>query len=436
MSGRPTAYVNARLIDPASGLDAPGALLTQNGRIADVGTDLFAEGVPDGFETVDCGGRVLCPGLVDSRVFIGEPGAEHKETLRSASEAAAAGGVTCIIMQPNTDPVIDDVPLVEYVKRQARDKAIVRIHPMAALTRGLRGTEMAELGLLAAADAVAFSDSDRAVADSQLMRRALSYASAFGLLICQYPEDPSLRGSGVMNAGEIAMRLGLSGIPTQAETIMVERDLRLVEMTGGRYHVSALSTKDAIDAVRRGKESGLPVTAAAVAHNFALNETAVGEYRTFAKTAPPLRSEDDRAYLVDAIADGTIDVISSGHDPQDPESKRLPFELAATGGIGLETLLPLALEMHHNGHIPLIDLLGLMTYKPADLLGLRYGRLKKDMAADLLIFEPGTPWRIEERRFRSKSKNSPFEGRPVQGRAWRTIVSGRTVYDAETDAEA
>ncbi|MDP7545902.1 MAG: dihydroorotase, partial [Alphaproteobacteria bacterium] len=301
-----TAYVNARLIDPASSLDSPGALLTEGGQIAGLGADLFPSGPPDGAEVVDCAGRVLCPGLIDMRVFVGEPGAEHKETLASASEAAAAGGVTCIIVQPNTEPVIDEVALVEYVKRQARDKAVVRIHPMAAITKGLCGEKMAELGLLAEADAVAFTDADRSVANAQVMRRVLSYASAFDLLICHYPEEPALAGSGVMNAGEVAMRLGLPDIPTQAETIMVERDLRLVEMTGGRYHAACLSTAQAIAALAAGKARGLPVSAAAAVHSFALNETAVGEYRSFAKTAPPLRDEADRQAVVAGLADGTI----------------------------------------------------------------------------------------------------------------------------------
>jgi len=430
VSAAPIAYLNARLIDPASGLDAPGALLSKGGTIADVDPQLFNDGVPEDMATVDCGGRVLCPGLVDMRVFIGEPGAEHKETLRSAGEAAAAGGVTCIVMQPNTDPVIDEVPLVEYVKRQARDKAAVRIHPMAAITKGLQGQQMAELGLLAEADAVAFTDADRAVASAQMMRRVLSYASAFDLLVCQYPEEPTLRGSGAMNEGEVAMRLGLSGIPTQAETIMIERDLRLVELTGGRYHAAAVSTADAVDAIRAAKKRSLPVTAAVAPYNFGLNETSVGDYRTFAKTAPPLRSEADRAAIEDAVADGSIDVICSCHEPQDPESKRLPFEQAATGVIGLETLLPVALELYHNRRLELPALLAKMTCNPADLLGLHYGRLQPGAPADLLIFDPDVPWRIDENAFRSKSKNSPFTERPVQGRPWRTIVAGDTVFDA------
>ena len=422
------AYINARLIDPASGLDDAGGLLTQDGRIVGLGADIFKDGVPEGAEVVDCGGRVLCPGLIDMRVFVGEPGAEHKETLASASEAAAAGGVTCIIVQPNTEPVIDDVALVEYIKRQARDKAKVRIHPMAAITKGLRGEQMAELGLLAEADAVAFTDADRSIADAQVMRRVLSYASTFDLLICHYPEEPRLAGDGVMNSGEIAMRLGLPGIPTQAETIMVERDLRLVEMTGGRYHASCLSTAHAIEAMARGKARGLPVTAAAAVHSFALNEMAVGQYRSFAKTAPPLRDEADRAAVVAGLADGTIDVICSCHDPQDVESKRLPFELAATGIIGLETMLPLALELYHNGAMSLIDLLATMTARPAELLGLRGGKLAVGAPADLLLFDPNKPWRIDEDRFHSKSKNTPYHGRPVQGRPWRTIVGGKMVY--------
>ena len=424
------AYINARLIDPASGWDGPGTLFTEGGLIADLQPD---DAVPGGAEVVDCGGRVLCPGLIDMRVFVGEPGAEHKETLASASEAAAAGGVTCIIMQPNTEPVIDDVPLVEYIKRQARDKAKVRIHPMAAITRGLLGEQMAELGLLSKADAVAFTDADRTVTDAQVLRRVLSYASAFDLLVCQYLEEPNLASNGVMNQGEIAMRLGLPGIPTQAETIMVERDLRLVEMTGGRYHAACLSTSQAIEAIARGKSQGLPITAAAAVHNFALNEGAVGEYRSFAKTAPPLRDEMDRQAVVQGLADGTIDVICSCHDPQDAESKRLPFELAATGIIGLETILPLSLELYHNGAISLIDLLAKMTSRPAELLRLRGGKLAPGSPADLLVFDPDKPWRIDEDKFHSKSKNTPYHGRPVQGRPWRTIVGGKVVYSVSDE---
>ena len=434
MSRRRTAYLNARLLDPASGLDAPGALLTEGDVIADFGPRLFNGGdVPADAELVDCGGRALCPGLIDMRVFVGEPGAEHKETLASAGLAAAAGGVTSFAAMPTTDPVIDEVALVEYVARRARDTSPVRVYPMAAITKGLAGEDMTEFGLLAEGGAIAFTDGDQAVADAGLMRRALSYATAFDLLICDYPQEPSLARDGAMNDGEIAMRLGLAGIPAAAETIIVERDAQLVELTGGRCHMSAISVAGAIDAVRRAKARGLRMTAACAPHNFALNDNAVGEYRTFAKTNPPLRDERDRRAVIEGLRDGAIEVISSGHDPQDPDAKRLPFEQAASGVIGLETLLPLALELVHNGHLTLLEALGKMTSAPARLLRLPVGRLARGAPADLLVFDLDLPWRIDDAAFRSKSKNSPFGGRPVQGRAWRTVVAGACVYDRARD---
>ncbi len=434
MSGRRVAYLNARLLDPASGLDAPGGLLTEDGVIADLGSELAGAELADGIERVDCGGRVLCPGLIDMRVFSGEPGAEHKETLASLGQAAAAGGVTTAVTMPNTEPVIDNVALVEYVARRARETTAVRILPMAAISQGLEGKAMTELGLMAETGAVAFSDGDRAVSNALVMRRVLSYASTFGLLVVQYPEEPALARDGVMNESEVAMRLGLPGIPACAETVMIERDLRLVELTGGRYHAALVSTRAAIDALRTAKANELPVSAAAAPHNFALNETAVGDYRTFAKTDPPLRSEDDRRGLVEGLADGTVDVICSSHTPEDAESKRLPFEQAASGIIGLETLLPLALELYHNGNLGLPELIAKMTINPARHLGLPTGRLETGAPADMLVFDPDVPWRIDEDKFRSKSKNSPFDGRPVQGRVWRTIVGGACVYDQTGEA--
>ncbi len=429
MSGdQRVAYLNARLVDPANNLDGLGALLVEDEKIADVGEGLFGDGLPSDTASVDCGGRVLCPGLIDSRVFVGEPGFEHRETLASASQAAAAGGVTTFITMPTTNPVIDDVALVEYMARHARDTAIVRVLPMAAITKGLNGERMTELAMLAEAGAVGFTDGHRAIADSQVMRRCLSYASAFDLLVSQLPVDPSLARDGVMNESEIAMRLGLPGIPKQAEIIMLERDIRLVELTGGRYHAAAVSTAESVDAIRRAKARQLPVTAAALPHNFALNETAVGQYRTFAKTQPPLRGEADRRAVVEGLADGTIDIIASGHDPQDVESKRLPFEQAASGIVGLETLLPLALELYHNRHISLLDLVAKLTANAANLLGLSAGRLTAGAPADLLIFDLDLPWQIDDEAFHSKSKNSPFGGRPVQGKTWQTIVAGQRVY--------
>ncbi len=426
-----TAYINARLIDPKSGLDGPGALLTENAAIADFGPGLFAGGVPDGITTVECAGHVLAPGLVDMRVQLGDPGEEHKETTITASRAAAAGGVTTMACLPNTDPVIDNTAMVEMVKQHGSEAGRVNILPYGALTKGLRGEAMTEMGLLAAAGAVAFTDATRAVADAMMMRRVLSYATTFDLLIVQHPEEPSLSAGGDMNAGEIAVRLGLQGIPGCAELIMIERDLRLLETTGGRYHVAHVSTAAAVEAIRQAKARGLNVTCDTAPPYFALNETAVGDYRTFAKLSPPLRDETDRQAIVAGLADGTIDAIASDHTPQDQESKRLPFHQAAPGSIGLETLLPIALELSHNRELALGDVLRTMTVAPAGLLGLDAGALRKSGPADLVLFDPDRPWKIEEKDFQSKSKNSAFEGRPVQGMSLRTVVAGRTVFNRD-----
>ncbi|MFQ5938626.1 MAG: dihydroorotase [Alphaproteobacteria bacterium] len=422
------AYVNARLLDPASGLDAPGALLTEGEAIADFGPNLFQDGVPDGIEVIDCRGCCLAPGLVDMRVQLREPGEEHKETIATASRAAAAGGITSMASLPNTDPAVDGVAVVEFVARRAREVKMVKVFTYAAVTRGLAGREITEMGLLAEAGAVAFSDGVKAVADPLVMRRALSYARTFDLLIAQHPEEPSLAADGVMNEGEIATRLGLTGIPAVAEPIMVERDIRLVELTGGRYHAAHLSTAAAVEQIHQAKERGLPVTCDTAPAYFALNETAVGDYRTFAKLSPPLRSEADRRAIADGLKDGTIDAIASDHAPHDQDSKRLPFAQAADGIVGLETLLALSLELYHNGHLPLLEALGALTFRPAELLALPAGRFKKGAPADLVLFDLDQPWQIEIDNFRSKSKNSPFDGRPVQGRVLRTVVDGRGVF--------
>lgn len=423
-----TAYVNARLIDPASGLDSPGALLSINGKIADLGPHLFADGVPEGTAIVDCQGNCLAPGFIDIRVHLREPGEEHKETIASATRAAAAGGITSIVCLPNTHPAIDDVALIEFVARRARETGVVKIYPYAAITRRCAGDELTEMGILAEAGALAFTDGIRAIGDALVMRRALSYASTFDLLIVQHPEEPRLACGGVMNEGEVATRLGLPTIPAAAEVIMVERDLRLVELTGARYHVAHVSTAAAVEAIRRAKAQGLPVTCDTAPQYFTLNETAVGDYRTFAKLSPPLRSEDDRRAVVEGLKDGAIDVIASDHTPQDQDSKRLPFGQAENGIIGLETLLPLALALHHRGEIGLLDLLAKLTANPARILAMDEGRLAIGAPADLVVIELDRPWRIEPDHLISKSKNSPFDGHPVQGAAAMTVVGRRTVF--------
>jgi dihydroorotase len=423
-----TLFRNARLLDPASDLDRLGDLLIEDGRIAEIAAVRAARDA----EMIDCAGACLAPGLVDMRVELREPGAEHQESMNSGALAAVAGGVTTMVALPNTEPVIDDAALVEFVARRSRDVGLARIRTYAAATKGLRGNELTEMGLLAAAGALAFTDAGRAIADPVVMRRALSYARTFDLLVMQHPEEPHLARGGVMNEGEVATRLGLAGITPAAELIMVERDLRLCEITGGRLHVAHVSTERAIDAIRQAKARKLPVTCDTAPHYFALNETAVGDYRSFAKVSPPLRSEWDRRAVVLGLKDGTIDCIASDHSPHDQESKRLPFASAASGIIGVETLLPLALELYHNGHLPLLQVLKAVTQRPAEILRLPSGRLEIGAAADLTIFDLERPWRIDVDALRSKSKNSPYDGRPVQGRVLRTVIAGRSVFIQES----
>jgi dihydroorotase len=422
------AYVNARLLDPATGLDAKGALLINGETIADVGPGLFQGGVPSGIDVVECDGLCLAPGLVDMRVQIREPGEEHKETLRSAGESAVAGGVTSMVCLPNTHPVIDDVATVEFVARRARQIGLAKVFPYAAATKQLAGKELSEMGMLAEAGALAFTDGVRAIGNAQVMRRALSYAATFGLLIVQHPEEPSLVEGGLMNEGEFATRLGLAGIPAAAEAILLERDLRLVALTGGRYHAAHVSTADGVELIRRAKARGLPVTCDTAPPYFSLNEETVGEYRTFAKLSPPLRGEADRRAVAAGLADGTIDAVASDHAPQDQDSKRVPFALAEFGGIGLETLLPVTLDLVHGGDLSLIEALRLVTCAPAAILGLAAGRLKVGASADLVLFDPDRAWNVESKIFRSKSKNSPFDGRSVRGQVVRTVIDGRTVF--------
>jgi dihydroorotase len=433
MSDKRTAYINARLLDPESGLDALGVLLTEGARIADLGPGLFADGVPEGIETVDCGGHCLSPGLVDMHVHLREPGHEHKETIATGSLSALAGGVTSLCCMPNTDPVIDNVGLIEFIHRRAREAKGVKVFPFAAVTKGLEGKQLTEFGMLAEAGAVAFTDDGLPISNSQVMRRALSYAKTFDLLISQHAEDLSLSACGCMAEGEVATRLGLEGIPEISETVMVERDIRLVEHTDGRYHVAHISTADAVDCVRRAKARGLRVTCEAAPHHFSLTDLDVGDYRTFAKMAPPLRSEANRTAIVEGLKDGTIDAIATDHAPHDQESKRLPMAHAANGIVGLETLLPLSLELYHGGHLPLLDLLRRLTLAPAELLKLPVGRLRKGAPADLLLFDLEAPWVVDSTKFRSMSKNTPFDGRPVQGRALRTIVDGRSLFTLDGD---
>jgi dihydroorotase len=427
-NGRRTALLYARLIDPSTGLDETGGVLIEDGKILDLGPGVTAGSIGDA-QVIDCGGHVLAPGLIDMLVFSGEPGHEHRETLSTTSRAAAAGGVTTIICMPNTEPVIDDVALVDFIMRRARDTARINVHPMAAMTKGLKSEEMAEIGLLRDAGAIAFTNGKTSLADAKMMRNVLAYAKDFGALIIHHLEEPMLAQNGVMNEGEVATRLGLPGIPREAETIMLERDLRLAELTGGRYHAGQISCRVSLDIIRAAKERGLPVTCGVSINHLTLNENDIGPYRTFFKMRPPLRSEDDRAAMVEGIASGDIDVIVSAHDPQDADGKRRPFAEAADGAIGVETLLSAALRLYHDGSVDLSTLLRALTANPARLLGLPSGRLAKGAPADLVLIDLDTPFVVNPELLRTRSKNTPFDEARLQGRALMTLVAGRAVYN-------
>jgi dihydroorotase len=426
---RPILLTNARIVDPSRDLDIDGDLLIADGVVRDARRGIGAAGVPEGTEIIDCRGKVVAPGLIDMRAFVGEPGAEYRETFASASQAAAAGGVTTIVSQPDTSPAIDEPAMVDFVLRRARDTAIVHVHPMAALTKGIRGLEMTEIGLLKAAGAVAFTDGAKSVTNAQVMRRALIYARDFDALIVHHTEDPDLVGEGVMNEGEFAARLGLVGVPNTAETVILERDIRLVALAQSRYHAASVTCADSLEVLRRAKDAGLPVTAATSINHLTLNEIDVGTYRTFCKVTPPLRREADRKALAAALASGLIDVVMSDHNPQDVETKRLPFAEAAPGAIGIETMLATSLRLVHSGDITLSVLLKAMSTRPAELLGLAGGTLRPGSPADIVVFDPDAPWVLDPAELKSKCKNTPFDEARLTGRVVRTIVAGRTVYE-------
>lgn len=425
-----TVFERARIVDPSRGIDETGTVIVEGKKIVAAGKAALNQGAPAGATVVDCAGKAIIPGLIDARVFIGEPGGEHRETIASASIAAAAGGVTSVVMMPDTDPVIDNVALVEFVLRTARDTAIVNIFPAAAITKGLAGREMTEFGLLREAGAVAFTDGRHTISSALVMRRALTYARDFGGVIAHETQDGDLASAGVMNEGLYASWLGLAGIPREAESIPLERDLALARLTRGAYHAAKISTEMAAQAVARAKADQANVTAGVAIHNLSLNENDVGEYRTFFRLTPPLRAEEDRLAMIEAVKDGTIDIIVSSHDPQDVDTKRLPFADAAAGAIGLETLLGAALRLYHNGDLPLLRLVETLSTAPAKLFGLPGGSLKPGAPADLAVIDLEEPWIVSESGIRSRSKNTCFEGARLQGMVLQTLVAGRTVFSA------
>lgn len=422
----PLLFVNARLIDPASGTETRGGLLVSGGVIADLGPG--ATSAPEGARVVDCGGDVLSPGLIDMQAFVDEPGAEHRETIASATMSAAAGGVTTLVATSATDPAVDDPAVVDFVLRRARDTGRVRVLPMAALTKGREGKEMSELGLLKQAGAVAFFDGARSVKNALVMRRAMTYARDFDALIVHFTQDADLAG-GVMNEGDFALRLGLAGVPREAEAVMLDRDLRLAALTGARYHAAIVTTTLSLDALRKAKEAGLSVTCGTTINHLTLNENDIGDYRTFLKLRPPLRHEEERKALVAALAEGLIDVIVSDHDPQDVETKRLPFAEAEFGAVGVETMLAAGMRLVHSGDVTLPRLLAAMSSRPAEILGLEQGRLQKGAPADLIRFDPDEPFVVDPDRLHSRCRNTPFDGALLQGVVKTTVVAGEIVHE-------
>jgi dihydroorotase len=426
-------FQNIRLLDPASGLDQAGGLLVRDGRIVDHGPAL---GRPDGAELIDGAsmidgeGAILCPGLVDMRVDLGEPGGEHRETILSAAAAAAAGGITTLAALPNSRPAIDDPALVRLLRARGEETGSLTILPYGALTRGCKGAELAELGLLREAGAVAFTDGSRAIASSRLMAMALAYAAAFGARVVQHAEDPDLANGGAATSGELATRLGLPGIPAAAEAIMVARDIRLARLTGGAVHFAHVSTAEALGLIRSAKDAGLSVTCDTAPPYFDLNETAIGRFRTYAKLSPPLRAEEDRMAVAAALQDGTIDAVASDHQPRDPDDKRLPFARAAAGGTGLATLLAVTLAQVHGAGLPMLRALELLTSRPAALLGSDAGTLARGRPADLCLFAPEASWQVESGRLPGKAQNTPFDGRALEGRVLGTWKAGRRVFGA------
>ena len=413
---------NARLINPETGTDSLGTLTVHDGVIAALNGPAPRTGAQ-----IDCGGMCLAPGIVDWGVKVGEPGERHKESFRSAGLAAAAGGVTTIIARPDTNPAIDTPETLEFVTRRAAE-SVVRIRHMAALTKGRMGDEMTEISFLRDAGAVAFTDVFRVSINTKALARALTYARSLGALVVGHPQEPGLSAGAAATAGKFASLYGLPHVSPMAEVIGLHRDLGLVEMTGARYHADQITTARSLPTLARAKRDGLDVTAGTSIHHLTLNELDVGDYRTFFKLTPPLRSEDDRLAMVQAVADGLIDVIASYHTPADEESKRLPFEEAASGAVGLQTLLPAAMRLYHAGAVTLPHLFRALALNPANRLGLPQGRLAEGSPADLILFDPDAPFLLDRFTLRSKSKNTPFDGQRMEGKVLATWVGGAQVF--------
>ena len=420
---------NVRIIDPSQKMDEKGSVvIDENGKIKSIGNNVKKTDSSPTAEVVDLKNNILIPGIVDMKAFVGEPGYEYKENFRTLSHAALAGGVTSIVTMPNTKPIIDNVSMVDFIIRRGRDKASVNLFPSATLTREIGGKQMTEFGLLSAKGIIGFTDVIKTIQNTETMAKIMDYASDIGVLIMQHVEDYELSKNGCINEGEVSTRLGLEGISYIAEKIAIERDLSLLNEFPCRYHINQISSKESLDVIKRNKESGLDFSVGVSINNLSLNENDIGDFKTFLKVSPPLRLEEDRLALVQGVKSGLIDVIVSDHTPEDEEGKRLPFAQAATGAIGIETLLPLALEMHHNESLPLNKIIETLTINPANILKINKGTLKKGSDADICVFDLNTPWVIKADLLKSKSKNTAVEDRKVQGKVLMTFLNGDLAF--------
>ena len=425
-------FINARIIDPSQGIDEIGGLIVDaNGKIKAVGKKVNKENIPTKSEKIDLKSKVLIPGIVDMKVFVGEPGFEYKENFRSLSNAALSGGVTSVVSMPNTSPVIDNVSMVDFILRRGRDKSGINIFPAATLTRNMEGKLMTEFGLLSKKGIIGFTDATKTIQNSEIMSRIMNYASDLDVLVMQHPEDQELSKGRCISEGEISTRLGLQGIPDIAEKIIIERDLSLLGEYPCRYHISQLSSAKSVEVIKKYKKEGIKFSAGVSINNLSLNENDIGDFKTFMKVSPPLRKEDDRKALIKGIKDGYIDVIVSDHKPEDEESKRLPFAQAAEGSIGIETLLSLALELYHNQSLPLKKIIETITCNPARILKINKGNLKKGSDADLCIFDLNEPWKVDVSKLKSKSKNAAIENRKLQGKVLMTYLKGESVFSLQ-----
>ena len=423
-------FINARIIDPSQKIDEIGSLILDNkGKVKAIGKNVKKSETEASAEVFDIKGNVLIPGIVDMKAFVGEPGYEYKENFRTLSKAALAGGVTSIVTMPNTKPVIDNVSMVDFIIRRGRDKAAVNLFPCASITKQTEGKLMTEFGLLSLRGIIGFSDVNKTIQNTELMARIMDYASDLGVLIMQHAEDFELSKNSCINDGEIATRLGLEGVSQIAEKIIIERDLSLLSEYPCRYHINQISSKKSLEVIKKNKDDGKKFSVGVSINNLSLNENDIGEFRTFLKLSPPLRLEEDRVSLVKGIKDNLIDVIVSDHIPEDEESKRLPFAQAATGAIGIETLLPLALEMHHNESLPLNKIVETLTINPAKILQINKGTLKKGSDGDICILDLDTPWIVKAENLKSKSKNTAIEGRKLQGKVLMTFLNGELVFN-------